>query len=57
MHGRLTATHAERRHPAFKCGDAPLQNVGRWVGNAAVAIALHLEIEQGGAMLGTVEGI
>ena len=54
---RLPGGDAQRADAAFELGDALLEHVGGRVGDARVAIALHLEIEQRGAVLGAVEGV
>ena len=54
---RLSGTHAERFQAALERGDAALQDRRGGVRDAAVAESLDLEIEQGRAMVGTVEGI
>lgn len=43
--------------PPSRCRDALFQHVGGGVHDARVDVAGHLEVEQVGAMLGTVEGI
>ena len=46
---------AQRVDAAFQRGDAAFQHRGRRIADAAVAIALDLEIEQRGAVIGAVE--
>ena len=52
---RLPGTHAQRLDAAFERGDAALEHGGRRVADAAVAVTLGFEIEQGGAVIGAVE--
>jgi len=53
----LPGAHAEGFQAALEGGDAALEDGDGRVADAAVAEALDLEIEQGGAMVGAVEGI
>ena len=57
MQRRLSGCDRERSDAAFEFGDALFKNGGGWIGNPAVAITFRLEVEQGGAMIGAVEGI
>ncbi len=57
MQRGLAGRDRERADAAFELGDALFKDRGRRVGDAAVAIALGLEVEQGGAVIGAVEGI
>jgi hypothetical protein len=53
----LAGRHRERADAAFEVGDALFEDGGGRVGDPAVAKAFGLEIEQGGAMIGAVEGL
>ncbi len=57
MQGGLPGADAERLQPAFERGNAAIEHVGRRIADAAVAIALAFQIEQGSTVLGAVEGI
>ena len=57
MQRRLAGRDRERADAAFEFGDALFKNRGGRIGDPAVAIAFGLEVEQGGAMIGAVEGI
>ena len=52
---RLTRRDSQRRDPAFKQRNALFQNVGRRVGDTAVAIARSLEVEHRGRLVGALE--
>ena len=52
---RLAGTHTQRLDAAFERGDAALKHGGRRVADTAVAVTLGFEVEQGGAVIGTVE--
>src|ERR1700730_5939590 len=54
MQRRLSGGDRERSNAAFEFGDALFENCRGRVGNPAVAIALRLEVEQGGAVIGAV---
>src|SRR5579872_5806827 len=51
----LTAADRERADTALKFGDPTFENFAGRVGDPAVAKALNFQIEQGGAVIGTVE--
>jgi hypothetical protein len=53
----LAGRDRERADAAFEFGDTPFENRGGRVGDAAIAIAFGLEVEQSGAVVGAVEGI
>ena len=55
MQRRLAGGGAQRGDAAFELGDAPLEDVGRRIGDARVAKALGFEIEQRRAVIGAVE--
>jgi len=57
MQRGLSGRHRECADAAFEIGDALFEHRGGGIGDPAVAKALGLEIEQGGAMIGTVEGV
>ena len=57
MQRRLSGCDRECSDAAFEFGDALFKNGGRRIGDPAVAVAFGLEVEQGGAMIGAVEGI
>ena len=57
VEGRLSGRDAQRLDAAFESRDAALQYIGRRIGDAAVAIAVDVEVEQRGAMVRTVEGV
>jgi hypothetical protein len=52
---RLPGTHAQGLDAAFERSDAALEHGGRRVADAAVAVTVGFEIEQGGAVIGAVE--
>lgn len=52
---RLPGRHRQRADAAFEIGDALLQNGAGRVGDARIAIAFGLEIEQRRAVIGAVE--
>ena len=57
MQRRLSGGDRERADAAFELGDALFQNRGGRIGDPAVAIAFGFEVEQGGAVIGAVEGV
>ncbi len=57
MQRRLSGRDRERADAAFEFGDALFKNGGGRIGDPAVAIAFGLEVEQGGAVIGAVEGV
>ncbi|MHC2787385.1 hypothetical protein ACVMBZ_006626 [Bradyrhizobium liaoningense] len=57
MQRGLPGRDCKRADAAFKLGDTLLQHRTGRIGDAAVAKAFGLEIEQGGAMIGAVEGV
>ena len=57
MQRRLTGGDRERADAAFELGDALFEHGGGRIGDPAVAITFGLEIEQGGAVVGAVEGV
>jgi hypothetical protein len=57
MQRRLTARDRERADAAFEFGDALFEHSGGGVGDPAIAKAFGFQIEQGGAVIGAVEGI
>src|SRR6202021_3541306 len=56
MQRRLSGCDRQRTDAAFEFGDAFFKNGGRWIGNPAVAVTFGFEIEQGGTVIGAVEG-
>ena len=57
MQRRLARGGGQRRDAAFQIRDALFQHRHGGIGDAAVAIAFFFQIEQGGAVIGAVEGI
>ena len=57
VHRGLPGGHRERVDPPLEHGHPALQHIDRRVGDAGVAVALGLEVEQRGAVRGAVEGI
>ena len=53
----LPGRNAERRHASLELRHALFEDVGGRVGDARVAVSVDFEIEQGGAVLGAVEGV
>jgi hypothetical protein len=56
-HRRLPRRQGEAGDAAFHCGDALFQDILGRIHDAGVDVAGHLEVEQVGAVLRTVEGI
>ena len=57
MQRRLSGRDRERADAAFEFGDALFKHRRGRIRDPAVAIAFGLEIEQGGAVIGAVEGV
>jgi len=57
MQRRLTGRHRERADAAFEFGDALFENGRGRVGDPRIAKTFRLEVEQGGAVVGTVERV
>ena len=57
MQRGLSGRNRERADAAFEFGNALFEHGGGGIGDPAVAIAFGFEIEQGGAVIGAVEGI
>ncbi len=57
IQGGLPGTDAERLHAAFEGGNAAIEHVGGRIADAAVAIAVGFQVEQGGAVFGAVEAV
>ena len=57
MQSGLPAADGERADSPFERSNAPFEYVASRIADAAVAIALDLEVEEGSAMLGAVEGV
>ncbi len=57
MQRGLSGCDRKRSDAAFEFGDAFFKNGGRRIGNPAVAVTFGFEIEQGGTVIGAVEGV